>query len=477
VTVAQVEAWVGTRKGSIHEAGRTIDAALADAALGRMMLHRRRAATATVLCEFFNRLGSRFSPSAENCAPGAPRDPAGERAIAVTAGELVVSLCGVPPPLAFERAMLAEEEGRFDDARSDLDDVVAAYPGFVAAAVAAARLALASGDPAAALRALAPVEGEITHTRDGAALLADAARAIGLHTSASRYDLAALLCRGGYDSHGNDCAPVDLIGNTADDRRMPQPLYLEGQDDGSVICNVGGLYYGVHPFMGHWLSIVSRGRRLSRMHSLGPAVSARQKRKIAQIFDAITARLQLFADGRFPKASGVLQKYLVSTGQRLQQCLRVVFRLAASIDLAVFVFFYRLYRKSPRSVRAWANKKIRSLFVLLRPQVRNTIGPLFGPRGRFRLFSPITEAHAHHHFAEARYQSGVARIFGLRPAANRGNATGIVGKLAKERAAAIGEPVPQADEFGMPLRGRLSPQAEDVLRRLLSETDMAGLEP
>ena len=157
------------------------------------------------------------------------------------------------PPLAFERASLAEDQGRFDDARADLKEVLAAYPGFVAGAIAAGRMALAAGDPAEAIRVLAPVEGEIIHTRDGAALLADAARAIGLHQSASRYDLASLICRGGYDSHGNDCAPIDLTGKIADDARMPQALYLEGQVDGSVLCNAGGIYYRVNPFFGRLL--------------------------------------------------------------------------------------------------------------------------------------------------------------------------------------------------------------------------------
>ena len=41
VATAQVEAWVGARRGSISEAARRIDASFADAALGRMMLHRR----------------------------------------------------------------------------------------------------------------------------------------------------------------------------------------------------------------------------------------------------------------------------------------------------------------------------------------------------------------------------------------------------------------------------------------------------
>ena len=55
MATAQVEAWVGAHRGSIVEAARVIDASLADAALGRMMLHRRRAVVASVISEFFAR--------------------------------------------------------------------------------------------------------------------------------------------------------------------------------------------------------------------------------------------------------------------------------------------------------------------------------------------------------------------------------------------------------------------------------------
>ena len=245
------------------------------------------------------------------------------------------------------------------------------------------------------IRLLAPVEGEITHTRDGAALLADAARAIGLHQSASRYDLAALICRGGYDSHGNDCAPIDLTGKIADDERMPQSLYLEGQSDGSVICNAGGIYYRVNPFFGHLLLLLNRGRRLSTLRSLGPSASHRQRRAIAEIFEAATARLRLLLGGRFPNAFvPCCEHFLVSAWSGVRRFLAPVLRLAASIDLALVVFLYRLYRRLPVPVRAWTNKIVQSLMTWLRPLVRDTIGPLLGPRGRWRLFSPISESHA-----------------------------------------------------------------------------------
>ena len=124
MATAQVEAWVGARKGSIHEAARSIDASLADAALGRMMLHRRRAVAASVISAFFARVGTGYAPYLEGRSSAAPLDPAGERAIAARAGELAATFCGMPPPLAFERALLAESDGRFGDAQADLKQVL-----------------------------------------------------------------------------------------------------------------------------------------------------------------------------------------------------------------------------------------------------------------------------------------------------------------------------------------------------------------
>jgi hypothetical protein len=471
VTAAQVEAWVGTRKGSIDVTARGIDAALADAALGRMMLHRRRSVTATVIDEFLARVGSRFAPYAEDRAPAASLDAENERAIAARAGELVVGLSGAQPALAFERALLAVEACRFEDARADLKRMLAVYPGFVPAAVAAARLALASGDRAEALRALAPVEGEITHTRTGAALLADAARAIGLYKSASHYDLAALLSLGEYDYRGNDCAPIDLTGKIADDERMPLSLYLEAQDDGSVVCNVGGIYYSVNPFVGHWLSLMNRGRRGSTMRSLGPRAIVLQKRAIVQTFEATTARLQLFVGGRFPRTFGGLAKYLGSAAGSLHRLLDAIFRFAIKVDLALLSLFYRLYRRSPASLRAWANKSVQSLLTTLRPLVRNTFGPMFGPRGRFWLFSPITEAKARSELAEARYQIGVARIFGFRAVAGSTWEPVRSAAFLEDRLQVVGEPPPRAEAFRVPPPGTLPPQAEEMLRRLVSATE------
>jgi hypothetical protein len=428
-----------------------------------------------VINEFYARVGSGYAPYLENRASVAPVDCVGEQAIAARAGDLVVGLCGAPPALAFERALLAEDQGRFHDARSDLKQVLAAYPGFVAAAVAAARLALASGDPAEALRALAPVEGEIAHIRDGAALLADAVRAIGLPEAASRYDLAALICRGGYDSRGNDCAPVDLTGKIANDERMPQSLYLEGQVDGSVICNAGGIYYNVNPFIGHLLTVVNRGHRFSTLRSFGPSVPKRQKRAIAEFFEAATARLQLLLGSRFPNASVLLQKCSASAWSGLRRVLAAVFRFAASIDFALVVSLHRaagklrhgrlydLYRRLPVPVRRWANKTVQFVagsissaaklpMAFIKPLVRDTIGP--------RLLSPILDSCAREQLAEARYRSGLARIFGLPPLANGTEGTSHTGAFLEERLSILAKPTPNED-VGQP-EGQTCRRAESA---------------
>jgi hypothetical protein len=473
LATAQVEAWVGTRKGSIHEMARGIDVALADAALGRMMLHRRRGVAACVISEFFARVGSGYAPYLQGGASAASLDPTAERAIATQAGELAASFCGVAPPLAFERALLAESDGRIGDAQADLREVLAAYPGFVAGAITAGRMALAAGDPAEAIRLLAPVEGEITHTRDGAGLLADATRALGLHDSASRYDVAALVCRGGYDTHGNDCAPTDLTGKIADDERMPQSLYLEGLIDGSVICNAGGIYYRVNPFFGRLLLMVNRDRGLSTMRTLGPSAPSRQRRAFAEICEAATARLRLFLGGRFPHASVLLQKYPASAWSALRRFLAAVLRLAASIVLAVLVFLYRLYRRLPVRVRASANRMVQSQLTWLRPLVRDTIGPHLGPRGNSRTFSRVSDSHARRQLAEARYRSGLVRIFGFV------SATAATPRVEAflERISAGAKLSPDEVALKMLAPGKLPPLAEDVLRRLASEADIRRAAP
>ncbi len=263
MATAQVESWVGVHRGSIESVNRLVDAAFADSALARMIIHRQRAVVARVIRGFLDRVGERFDPYLADRMPQAPVDPAAETANAKAAGRIVAELCGAPLPLLFERALLVAAEGAPCRVRADVDPVLAAYPGFIAAAILSARSALAASDPRHAIHALAAVEREILHLREGASLLADAVRAIGLHDTASRYDLTALLCRGGHDSRGNDCAPVDLTGKVINDIRMPQIYYFETQSDGTVLCNVRGVYYRVAPLLGVVLSMFVRVRPLA----------------------------------------------------------------------------------------------------------------------------------------------------------------------------------------------------------------------
>jgi hypothetical protein len=230
-------------RGALSDVSALINESLADAAIARMMLHRRRATIPKVINEFFGAAGNAFTSDLTDPAPQAAADFSSEIAAAKAAGLVAEGACGDAPPLLFERAMLADIEGRRGDALADLRRLLDSYPGFVAAAFAAARVALEDNDPMGAIESLAYVERELFQTREGAALLADALRAVGMHEAASRYDLAALTNAGQVDSRGNDCAPVDVVGNIACNCRMLPAFYVETLPGGRILYNDRGVYY------------------------------------------------------------------------------------------------------------------------------------------------------------------------------------------------------------------------------------------
>jgi hypothetical protein len=476
VTTAQVEAWVSTWKGSIDKASCDIDVSFADAALGRMMLQRRRAVAAEIVGAFFAHIGGGSAAYMEGGKHAALLDAAGERAIAAELGGLVARLCGTSPPLLFERAMLARKEGRLDDAVSDLKLVVAAYPGFVPAAIAAGRMALAAGDPAEAIHSLAGVERELTHIRDGAALLADAARAVGLHEAASRYDLMALISRGAHDSRGNDCAPVNLTDEIADDGRMPQTLYLESQADGSAICNAGGIYYTIHPLVGYLLAAWTHPRVLSTMRSLGPSRRKPQRQGDGGMAAVPTARLRLFLLSHFPNTSTWVRRHSAGIAPILRRSFARGAGLSVRVDLAIVILLFGMYRRLPVSIRSYANRavrlqllNIRPMVKGLRPMVRDRVGPRLGPRGNWGIFSRVSDAQAHKQLALARYRWGIARIFGLLPLDNEGAVTLNAARLPVKGLFQNSRLATDDVSLKMPPPGKLPPIAEDALRRLMSE--------
>jgi tetratricopeptide (TPR) repeat protein len=477
VTTAQVEAWVSTWKGSIDKANCDIDASFADAAFGRMMLHRRRAVAASVVSTFLARTGGGSAAYMEGGERAVLLDDVHERAIAAEAGGLVGKLYGASPAFLFERALLARAEGRFDDALSDLKQVVAAYPAFVAAATAAGKIALAAGDPAEAIHLLAAVERELTHTRDGAAVLADAAREIGLYQAASQYDLLALTCPGAYDSRGNDCTPFDLRGEIADDGRVPQTLYVEGQADHSVICNAGGIYYTVHPLVGYVLAAWTLPRALSITRSLGPSSPKRRIRKSAGTAVVPMARLRPFFRNYFPKASGRVRQYSARLMRVLRGPLVRAATLSTRVDLALGILVHGAYRRLPTSIRQYLNLTARTQLKRIRPVVRNSIGPVFGPRGNWGIFSRVPDAYAYGELARARYRSGVARIFGL-PTPGPGNAAiSGTGAFPVRRLFQSDEPSAGEVPLKMPPPRVLPPAAEDALNRLMSEAAIRRIAP
>lgn len=244
---AQVNAWLAVHRGLLDDVRPGVDETPEDAALARMMLHRCRAVVARAVGEFLDRLGPRFLPYLEDRAHRAPGSVASELELSKAASTVAARLDGSAPPLLFERALLAEMEGRNADALADLDELLDAYPGFLSAALASARLALIDEDPGRAVKSLAYVERELVHTRQGSALLADSLRAIGMHEAASHYDLATLICPDHAGSHGNDCAPVDMNGRAADHPRMPAAFIVARLADGRSVCNDRGIYYISRP--------------------------------------------------------------------------------------------------------------------------------------------------------------------------------------------------------------------------------------
>jgi hypothetical protein len=483
VAKAQLEAWIGVHRGSIDAVARVVDASLADAALARMMLYRRRAVVAQVMSEFFARMGGRFHPYLEGRIPQPPMDLAGELATAKAAGDIVGDVCGVPPPLLFERALLAEAGGRLDDARADLEQLLVSYAGFVPAAIAAARVASAAGDPGGAIRSLAVVEGEVTHIREGAALLADAARAVGLHDTASRYDLAALVCQGAYDSRGNDCAPVDVTGQIANDNRMPQIFYFESQADGSLVCNARGIYYRVNPMLRWALLLFSRGRPVSAYRRLGGGSVNSRAGMMLQASEATAAKLRLFLDR--PTSFARTLRWLATLsadawwqlrrigvaifgtiGNYLHRIDAVLFRALTGLSVAVTIFLYRAYRILPPPVRAPAGRRVGILLARVRSLALSWARLLSPYAGRGLV--EISERNAGLRIARSRYESGIARIFALRTPANE----------EARRLRVLGQQLsnPDGGEASPNLRGRqmLPPLAAEVLNRLVSQIDAGG---
>ena len=399
MATVQVETWVATHNGSIDRVSDAVDTSLADAALARMMLHRRRAAVAKVISEFFAGVGKRFMPYLCGRAPQSPRDMQEELTAAASAGGIVASLCGAPPPLLFERALLAEMEGRDADALADLDQLLDTYPGFLAAATMAARLALAGRDPARAVRSLAYVERELTITREGSALLADALRAVGLHESASRYDLAALVCSGHHDSRGNDCAPVDVMGHVAHDQRM-QPLGItaESRPDWHILCNDRGVYYLASSKLGALIFEAMGGVRLISTTPPSRPASA--------------------SPGRH-SATGVARIYMRFGGRPLRNIKRLLTNGLLIPPAALTAINARL-RGIFAAVGSWLWRLARRLLAVLYARHRASAARILETLNRYVppslrywewSFVEIAERDRRSEVARARLQFGIAQIF------------------------------------------------------------------
>lgn len=350
MTTAQVAAWLGTHRGSLDALEPLLDSSLTDAALARAMVHRRRAIMAQAINEFRAAIGPTFDPYLDGRASQAPVDAARE----LRAAQALIGIASGPGrepsvPVLFERAMVAEMEGRFAEARTALDQLLELCPGFMTAAFAAASLALAAGKPKRAIRWLAPIEAELAHTREGTGLLATALRALGLGAIASRYECTMLTCRGDHDSRGNDCAPVDVRGEIAIDDGMPPPFRLETQQDGRALWNDRGNYYLLHPSF----ITLPLSRLLERQRQLADAGKSLTMRRgpVGAVVDLLVKR----ADPYF--ALAVLSRWdrIVEPWHRFRHSARRATKRAAR------KFIYRPYKRLPEPMRASVPMVVRRL--------------------------------------------------------------------------------------------------------------------
>lgn len=494
MATAQVDAWVGVHRGAIDSVARAVDTSLADAALARMMLYRRRAIVAEVVGAFLRRVGGQFQPYLDGRMPDGPVDRASELAKAKAACDIAGSLC-VAPPLLFERALLAEADGRPDDARSDLELLLSAYPGFVPAAVTSARVALAAGDPAGGIRSLATVEREIIHIREGASLLADAMRAVGLCGRASRYDLAALISHGYHDSRGNDCAPVDVAGASANDGRMPQIFYFESQPDGSIVCNSRGIYCHVNQLFGWLLLAMNHQQPVSAFRRLSAGGTKPRKGAMALAAEGIGGRLRLLLAVPGPYVSTLrslvggseavwrqsseidrtIISFIVYWGRRLGAMFLL---LAAFLSRLVAAFCYRLYKMLPAPVRTEVIKlsrfslgKARSLAWRLTLAGARRLGPHLASRLR-----EIPDRNARLRLAQDRYHSGLSRIFGLPMMQAASGSNDTAARASDQRASTSDGAVSSfgPSRWDVPAAGELPPAAMQVFSQLVREAYNTG---
>jgi hypothetical protein len=337
VGIAQLEAWTAVHKGTVDTAARAIDATLADAALGRMIIRRQRAVVAEVVRQFFARAGGRFSPFQGQILWGTS-NPSAEAVTANVVEQLATHLSGDPVATLFERAQRAELNGQYSAALADFESVRERYPGFLPAAIASARLALSLRRPEQAVRALLCVERELLKVRNGAAILADGLRELGFHHAASRYDLAALT-NFTHDSLANVCAPVDVTGKVVGDHQMPPAFWLEVGPNGRSLYNDRGIYYEVSPYF--------EGAAFA-LRNAGSAPPVVREAKFQRLYEAVRTRVKLFL---FVHAPGhVLDQVSQRAVAARVRLIAVSFSLRRGSRSAL-IFLLPYYKTLPSQVR------------------------------------------------------------------------------------------------------------------------------
>jgi hypothetical protein len=292
-----------------------------------------------------------------------------------------------------------------------------AFPGYLAAAVACARIALKDGDSARAIRALAYAEDELVYTREGSGLLADALHAVGMHQSASRYDVAALVATGEVDGRGNDCAAVDMNGDPAIDTRMPPAFLLDNEATDQLLCNDRGVYYTADSVIGGSLAGLM-GTKYIALSTLHPAAGRASIGRLRLFFMERNWRLAIRGKGGLNSATAegaglrrFLRKYNAAAGRLMSQTVAHP-RIRGPIR--------RSYSRVPEPMRYRLNEYV------LKPLRRRLIGK----------WHEVVERDRRSEIARERLRQGIARIFQLRSTPDAGalspQAAKILGHLQQE---------------------------------------------
>ena len=209
---------------------------------------------------------------------------------------------------------------------------------------------------------------------------------------------------------------------------MPQIFYFESQADGSIICNARGVYYRVNPMFSRLLLVLQPRATALDLPVVGRGQVSRQGgRRFPEIFRGNSSKAAAFAGDRRRFSNRVPYSMLrLARKTRLASAWRAVRSVlggmsSASIEQLFLDGIRQSFLVPSLSKIAGAGSCIGQIRVVGRSQYRMPL-LAFGIRSPRVLARTASGRYSRKYPSEARacglprtrYQSGVARIFGLR---------------------------------------------------------------